>query len=164
MATIVVATDLPAGTAPVVEVAIDLARRLGARLLILHAMDLGRLTGRGRHDRIDQAREEREPLLLALVRQAREAGVEAEYLMWAGAPVDTITDAATSEGADILVIGARRRRRAGRLLLGSVTDELVRRVEMPVLVVPTMGASLASVAASGSEPAADTGSDLATEG
>ncbi|MBX3031646.1 MAG: universal stress protein [Chloroflexi bacterium] len=147
MSTIVVATDLVPGPTPVVDVAIDLARRLGARLLILHVMDLGRLTGRGRHDRIDQARAEREPVLLDLVRDARSAGVAAEFLLWAGAPVDTITDAVVSEGADMLVIGARRRRRAGRLLLGSVTDELVRRTDMPVLVVPTMGASAASLAA-----------------
>ncbi len=152
MGTIVVATDLSAASTPVVDVAIGLARRLAARLLILHVMDLGRVTGRGRHDRIDQARAEREPLLLELVRHARVAGVAAEYLMWAGAPVDTITDAVSSEGADMLVIGARRRRRAGRLLLGSVTDELVRRTDMPVLVVPTATA----IPAAGMDPVSET--------
>ena len=98
MGTVVVATDLSRVSEGAVEVGIDLARRLKARLLLLNVLDLGRLSGLGRHDRVDQARAEREPLLLDLVRNARDAGVEAEYLLFQGSPVEAITEAATSEG------------------------------------------------------------------
>ena len=74
MSTIVVATDLSRVSTRAVEVGLDLARRLSARLLLVNVLDLGRLSGRGRHDRVDQARAEREPVLLAMVRDARAAG------------------------------------------------------------------------------------------
>ncbi len=137
MSTVIVATDLTRVSARAVEVAIDLARRLSARLLLVNVLDLGRLSGLGRHDRVDQARAEREPVLLEMVRAARAAGVEAEFLLWQGAPVDTITEAATSEGAEMIVVGTHRRRGPGRMLLGSVSDELVRTAGVPVLIVPT---------------------------
>jgi nucleotide-binding universal stress UspA family protein len=137
MSTVVVATDLSRVSARAVEVGIDLARRLSARLLLLNVLDLGRLSGLGRHDRVDQARAEREPVLLELVRAARSAGVEAEFLLWQGSPVEAITEAATSEGAEMIVVGTHRRRGAGRLLLGSVSDGLARTAHVPVLIVPT---------------------------
>jgi nucleotide-binding universal stress UspA family protein len=135
--TVVVATDLSRVSARAVEVGIDLAQRLPARLLLLNVLDLGRLSGLGRHDRVDQARAEREPLLLELVRSARDAGVEAEYLLWQGSPVEAITDAAASEGAEMIVVGSHRRRGPGRTLMGSVSDGLVRTAGVPVLIVPT---------------------------
>ncbi|MEZ4596599.1 MAG: universal stress protein [Chloroflexota bacterium] len=137
MSTIVVATDLSRVSVRAVEVGIDLARRLAARLLLVNVLDLGRISGLGRHDRVDQARAEREPVLLDMVRAARAAGVEAEYLLWQGAPIETITDAATSEGAEMIVVGTHRRRGPGRMLLGSVSDGLVRTAGVPVLIVPT---------------------------
>ena len=137
MSTIVVATDLSHVSARAVEVGIGLARRLSARLLLVNVLDLGRLTGLGRHDRVDQARSEREPVLLDLVRAARAAGVDAEYLLWTGVPVEAITEAATSEGAEMIVVGTHRRRGPGRMILGSVSDDLVRTAGVPVLIVPT---------------------------
>ncbi len=136
MSTVVVATDLTRVSARAVEVGIDLARRLSARLLLVNVLDLGRLSGRGRHERVDQARAEREPVLLEMVRAARSAGVEAEFLLWQGAPVEGITEAAASEGAEMIVVGSHRRRGAGRMILGSVSDELVRTAGVPVLIVP----------------------------
>lgn len=130
------ATDLTRVSARAVEVGIDLARRLAARLLLVNVLDLGRLSGLGRHDRVDQARAEREPVLMSLVREARAAGVDAEYLLWQGAPVETIIEAAASEGAEMIVVGTHRRRGPGRMLLGSVSDELVRTSGLPVLIVP----------------------------
>ncbi len=41
-------------------------------------------------------------------------------------PSDGIAEAAASEGAEIIVVGTRRRRGAGRMLLGSVSDRLIR--------------------------------------
>jgi nucleotide-binding universal stress UspA family protein len=136
MSTVVVATDLSRVSTRAVDVGIDLARRLSARLLLLNVLDLGRLSGRGRHDRVDQARAEREPVLLEMVRAAREAGVEAEFLLWQGSPVETISEAATSEGAEMIVVGSHRRRGPGRMLLGSVSDGLARTARVPVLIVP----------------------------
>ena len=137
MSTIVLATDLTDVSAGAVARAIDLASRLCARLLIVNVLDLGRLSGRGKHERVDQARAEREEMLMDLVRIARTSGVHAEFLLWSGSAADGIAEAATSEGAEMIVVGTRGRRGAGRMLMGSVSDRLIRATRVPVLVVPS---------------------------
>ncbi len=46
MSTIVLATDLTDASAAALAWSVDLARRLSARLLVVHVLDLGRLSGR----------------------------------------------------------------------------------------------------------------------
>lgn len=133
--TILLATDLTAASREATDRAIDLASRLEARLLIVNVLEKRRLTGAGSHDRVDQARGEREALLVKTVRVAREAGVNAEFLVWDGDPGDSIAAAAEAEHADLVVVGTRGRSGAERMFLGSVSDHVVRHAESPVLVV-----------------------------
>jgi nucleotide-binding universal stress UspA family protein len=133
--TILLATDLTAASTEATERAVELASRLDARLLIVNVLEKRRLSGGGSHDRVDQARSEREVTLVKVVREAREAGVKAEFLVWEGEPGDSIAAAAEAEHADIVVVGTRGRSGAERLLLGSVSDHVVRHADCPVLVV-----------------------------
>lgn len=139
--TILLATDLAAASREATERAIDLAGRLGARLLIVNVLEKRRLSGAGAHDRVDQARTEREALLVQVVREAREAGVTAEFLVWDGDAGDSIASAAEAEDADLIVVGTHGRRGPGRMLLGSVSDHVVRTAACPVLVVRPGGRS-----------------------
>jgi nucleotide-binding universal stress UspA family protein len=132
--TILLASDLGSASAEATDVAIELAGRMGARLLILNALDNRRVLSAGRHERLDQARAEREGLLVEIVRRARAAGVSTEFLVWPGSPATAIREAAEAESADLLVVGSHGRDRAGRLVLGSVSDALVRQAPCPVLV------------------------------
>lgn len=52
-----------------------------------------------------------------------------------GDTAEAILRLATKAGAELLVIGARRRSPVGKLILGSVTQTLILEAEMPVLVV-----------------------------
>jgi len=133
--TVLLATDLTAASTEATERAIDLAARLGARLLIVNVLEQRRLSGGGSHDRVDQARAERETHLVELVRRARGAGVTAEFLVWEGDPASSIVAAAEAEAADLVVVGTRGRSGAERMLLGSVSDHVVRNADCPVLVV-----------------------------
>jgi nucleotide-binding universal stress UspA family protein len=133
--TILLATDLTVASREATARAIDLAARLGARLLIVNVLEKRRLTGAGAHERVDQARQERESLLVASVQRARGVGVTAEFLVWEGDAGDSITAAAEAEQADLVVVGTRGRSAAGRMLLGSVSDHVVRHAPCPVLVV-----------------------------
>lgn len=135
IATILLATDLTGASREATERAIDLASRLGARLLIVNVLEKRRLAGGGSHERVDQARSEREAHLVKVVRVARAAGVTAEFLVWQGDPGSSIAAAAEAEAADLVVVGTRGRSGAGRMLLGSVSDHVVRHAECPVLVV-----------------------------
>lgn len=132
--TILLATDLGRASSEATDVAVELAARLGARLLIMNALDMRRIRGTGRHDRLDQARAEREEILVDLVKHARAAGATAEFMVWPGAPATAIREAIEAEDADLLIVGSHGRDRAGRLVLGSVSDALVRQAPCPVLV------------------------------
>jgi nucleotide-binding universal stress UspA family protein len=133
--TILLATDLTGASREATGRAIDLASRLEARLLIVNVLEKRRLSGAGSHERVDQARTEREALLVKVVRDARDAGVTAEFLVWDGDPGDSIASAAEAEHADLVVVGTRGRSGAERMFLGSVSDHVVRHAECPVLVV-----------------------------
>ena len=113
--TVLLATDL----SPVSEIAttqaLDLAASIGARLLIVNVIDL-------------------EGLMLAIVDAARMRGIDATFLLWTGEPGQGIVAAAEAEQADLIVVGTRGLDRAGRFLLGSVSDYVVYHSVCPVLV------------------------------
>jgi nucleotide-binding universal stress UspA family protein len=133
--TILLATDLTVASREATARAIDLAGRLGARLLIVNVLEKRRLVGGGSHERVDQARAEREAHLVSVVREARAAGVTAEFLVWDGDAGSSIAAAADAEHADLVVVGTRGRSGAERMFLGSVSDHVVRHAACPVLVV-----------------------------
>jgi nucleotide-binding universal stress UspA family protein len=53
-----------------------------------------------------------------------------------GAPADVLLAAAEEVGADLIVVGTRGLRGAGRVLLGSVSAAVLARSRWPVVVVP----------------------------
>ncbi len=87
-----------------------------------------------RLSRLDQLRAESEQKLLRIVEQARNAGVQATFLVWTGEPGQSIVSAAQAEAADLVVVGTRALDRAGRFLLGSVSDYVVNHSTCPVLI------------------------------
>ncbi|MGB0686242.1 MAG: universal stress protein, partial [Planctomycetota bacterium] len=61
---------------------------------------------------------------------------EAEGHMVQGATVDTIVAEAEGRGADLVVAGTRGLGKLAQLLVGSTTDGLLKRLSVPLLVVP----------------------------
>jgi nucleotide-binding universal stress UspA family protein len=135
--TLLLATDLADASASATDEAFDLAGRLGARLLVVSVIDPGSLKmpgGRFRA-RIDQVRERREQQAQALVERGRAQGLDVSFLIWTGDPGDMIVEAAEAERADMVLVGSHGRGPVGRLLLGSVSEHVVRNAPCPVLVV-----------------------------
>lgn len=142
---LLLATDLADASASATDEAFDLAARLDARLLIVSVIDPGslKLPGGRFRARVDQVREHREQLAQALVTRGREAGIDMSFLVWTGDPGDVIVEAAEAEHADMVLVGSHGRGPVGRLLLGSVSEFVVRNAPCPVLVVrPREGAPL----------------------
>lgn len=131
--TILLATDLTPISNEATAQAIELAAALGARLLVVNVIDT-RERGSARAARVDQLRAGREPEMLDVVNRARSRGVEATYLLWTGEPGRSIVSAAQAEQADLIVVGTRGLDRAGRFLLGSVSDHVVFHAACPVFV------------------------------
>ena len=129
------ATDLTTASDEATQQALDLADSLDARLLVVNVIDPAARTNGVGMARVDQIRAEREPSLLEIVERARAWGVEATHLLWTGEPGKSIVAAAEAERADLIVVGTRGLARAGRWLLGSVSDHVVHHASCPVLVV-----------------------------
>jgi len=68
--------------------------------------------------------------------RARQAGVDAVDEVVQGGPSRTICDYVDSRGIDLVVMGTRGSRDIERIILGSVTERVVRNSAAPVLVVP----------------------------
>jgi nucleotide-binding universal stress UspA family protein len=66
---------------------------------------------------------------------ARARGIEADCVVWEGAAGEAILAAATSVGADLIVVGSHSRSGLGRMVLGSVSDHVVHNAAVPVMVV-----------------------------
>lgn len=54
-----------------------------------------------------------------------------------GTPARTIIETARSELADLIVVGTNQRKGFERLLIGSVTEDVIRDAERDILIVPT---------------------------
>ena len=132
---VLLATDLGPASRAATDEAIALAAQLGARLLVTSVVDTGEGGGDGSGRRVDQLRAGREAGAQEVVHEARARGIEAAFLVWEGDPGEAILNAAAAEGADLIVVGSRGRGPVGRLLLGSVSDHIVRHADCPVLVV-----------------------------
>lgn len=135
--TILLATDLGPASEAATDRALALARRLGARLLVVSVIDGRRLPHLGLHGtaRVDQVRDDREEAATRLVVRGQHAGVPVRFLVWEGDPGESIVDAAGAEEADLIVVGTHGRGGLGRVLLGSVSEHVVRHAPVPVLVV-----------------------------
>ena len=133
---ILLATDLSGASEGATRQAIDLARDLGATLLIVSVIDPGvHGAAGGRVERMDQRRRARETAAQEIVLRGRQAGVAVSFMIWEGEPGPSIVDAATSEQVDMVIVGSHGRGPMGRLLIGSVSEHVVRNAPCPVLVV-----------------------------
>ena len=134
---VLLATDLSRTSLPATNEAFAVASRLRAELLIVSVIDTAslRLPGGRFLARVDQVREHRQAAAQELVQRGRREGVVVRFLVWEGEPGEAIIEAATAEGADIIVLGSHGRGAIGRLLLGSVSERVARQAAVPVVVV-----------------------------
>jgi nucleotide-binding universal stress UspA family protein len=138
---ILVAVDDSPEARRALDQAIDLAARLGARVVLLSVAATALLP----RDLLDPApaqqlaerfRSAAERLLAQFRRTAEAAGVPVETRCVEGAPADEII-AEAGRGYLFVVIGRRGAGLAGRerALLGSVSDRVLRQSPVPVLLV-----------------------------
>jgi nucleotide-binding universal stress UspA family protein len=120
------------------DVAIDVARRYEGELVAVsvayspaHAE-----TDADRRESSEAAHRHLEQTFLSVADRAHRAGVEVEQQIIEGdTPAQALLDYAHEHGFDLIVLGHHVTRRAGRLLLHDVADDLYRQARAPVLVV-----------------------------
>ncbi len=128
--------------------AIRLARRMGARLRLLHVVDeLDYVNGfesaaSYAHEIIPLMRAAGEKLLAHGKQKAQDQGVPADSVLVLEGPgriCDHVAGQASLAKADLIVLGSHGRRGVARLLLGSDAEQIVRTAPVPVLVVRGSG-------------------------
>jgi nucleotide-binding universal stress UspA family protein len=143
MRRILLATDLTGASEVATDWAFALAERNGADLLVVSVIDPHELRQESQRTglRWDQVRDRRQAAAQELVVRGRPTGINVRILVWTGDPGESIVAAAEAEAADLIVVGTHGRGTIGRLLLGSVSEHVVRNAPCPVLVArPDAGA------------------------
>lgn len=120
-----------------------LARRLGARLTLVHVVEDPFTTGAwGAEVYIPDVGELLQNLTAAAERQltslkdgAATQGVTVKTTVITGRPAQSIIEHAASEGCDLIVMGTHGRTGLSHVVMGSVAERVLRRAPCPVLTV-----------------------------
>lgn len=126
---VVVATDFSEPARAGVRAAAAIARGLALPLSLVHVEDDDSSLD-------DPHRKASQTLLGYEVEVANAEGLEAHGHVRNGDPSTVLTEYADEHDAGLIAIGTRGTRGLQRVLIGSVTDRVVRRSHVPVLVVP----------------------------
>jgi nucleotide-binding universal stress UspA family protein len=115
--------------------AVELARQPGGELHLVGLVPLPHNDDEVRA--YERSRAEREKELEKVAETFRDDGLTCQVHVPNGVrrPADAILSVARIEGADLIVIGMRRRSRVGKLVLGSTAQEVLLDAECDVLSV-----------------------------
>ncbi len=143
---ILVPLDFSGASDAALRRAADLAARTGAALHVLHVVAGFEMTGAEMPD-ADRAFYQRvwdraEAKLNNYLQRAGLSGTGLEYVLAHGAPSQAILAYAEAHDIGLIVMGTHGRTGLQRFFLGSVAHEVLRRAEMPVMVVPMADAPL----------------------
>lgn len=133
---IVLPTDGSEGTENAVAHALELAEKFDAELYMVNVVDVRNFyDGISWEDVMEKAEARGEEIVEEVVQKARERGVQSDYKVIRGIPHQEINDYAEEKDADLIVMGTHSRKGLERMLLGSVTEKVLRTSEIPVLTV-----------------------------
>ena len=125
---VLAAVDFSVPARSAYDQALALARHNAAELIVIQAVPP--------EQPFDAQGQERRALATSLRQMASEAKVEFAYRVQHGDPAEIILLHAASVRPDVIVVGSHQRRGLERLRVGSVSERVVAKTSIPVLVVP----------------------------
>ena len=138
--TILVPTDFGAGSDHALAYAVDLARALGAEIVVMHAYEIpmigfpdGALVATP--EMATRVSNGAQAGLTKAVEPHASSGVPIRSVLKEGGTWQTINETAQEMGAGMIVMGTHGRHGLPRALLGSVAEKVVRTAHVPVLTV-----------------------------
>jgi nucleotide-binding universal stress UspA family protein len=137
-ATILVATDL-SDLDHLMPFALEQAGETGARLILLHALPPSAVFGADAagmpyYDK-GSALETAQEMLRPWCEAAARRGIRCDTVVREGHPTQQIAAAVRQFQGDRVLLGTRSRSKIGKLLLGSVAEQVLRSVYLPVMTV-----------------------------
>lgn len=136
---VVIAVDGSEEATRAAGVGMDVARLFDATVDVVHVVERRALRLTAGADEAERLRTRADSVLADVENQAAARGVSVETLRRDGTPSVVLADYAAECDADLLVVGRQGLTGLGRRLLGGVTEKLLRRTDVPVLVVPDDG-------------------------
>ncbi len=134
---ILIALDGSEGSARAVPHAVELARRDGAKLVVVHVEE--RIAAKGDMPPLRADEEEIVKTIRDQVAAIQSDGIDAELVttsVMLGGPGSAIAAVAEDVGADLIVIGTRGHSSIPGLIVGSVAHRLLHVAHRPILAVP----------------------------
>ncbi|WP_441291068.1 universal stress protein [Sorangium sp. KYC3313] len=142
MKTLLLAHDFNATSEIALDTAIELARKLSAKIVVAHVYSVPVYSFPEGSSLIPSAEDAarigdaaQRSLDQVLERRRATPGVEISGVLRAGIPDEEICRLADEIGADMIVIGTHARGVVARALLGSVAQRVVRSAKVPVLSI-----------------------------
>jgi len=128
-------TDFSDLSAHGVRYACRLAKEMDAEIIVLN-VDVLDESNRVDKREIEQHKKRLAEFVAEKIPDAG-AGLKMRPVVDAGQPFGAIIDCAEKEGVDLIVMSSHGRTGLSRMLIGSVTDKILRGAPCPVLVVPS---------------------------
>jgi len=148
MKTLLVPVDFSEVTEPMLDQAEALARAYHSRVWILHCVaesppigavgEIPTFIPIPETSLSDRFPEEFQRLE-ALVAREQARGIDAERVLRSGSVIDAILSTADQTSADLIILGSHGHGALYELVVGTVTQSVLRRSPRPVLVVPSRG-------------------------
>ena len=132
---VAVAIDFTAADGPALSYAVMAAQRAKARLLLFHVVESGGASFL-QDDLDDSEARADQSRLESYAAELGELGMEAEYDLGAGRPVDELARLAREHHADLMVCGSHGHRGVGDLIHGTTIEALRHRLDIPVIITP----------------------------
>jgi nucleotide-binding universal stress UspA family protein len=136
---ILVPSDGSEGSSVAARYAAELAGSFGARVTVLHVVEMPRIPDyffRMKESEIRDEFIEGGKAVLGLTQKIFvQSGISANTDLREGRPGDVIPQVAREGGFDLIVIGSRGVGAAESMLMGSVSEQVARKAPCPVLIV-----------------------------
>ena len=138
--TILVPTDFGAGSDNAIAYAADLAKALGAEIVIMHAWELppmGIADGAvgATTELVDQVQQSAQLGVDKALQQLSSLHIASRGFLKQGPSANAIVECADEVGAGMIVMGTKGRTGVTRAILGSTAEKVVRTAHQPVLTI-----------------------------
>ena len=144
-------TDLSSFSASGVRYACNLAKALGAEVIVAHAVSTSEFTSHATSLKITTSGAEADDLIGKLVEHQKQqlrqfcehhlasvsADLNVQQIVEMGDPRTLIVNWARDKAADLIVMSTHGRSGLPRMILGSVTEKVLRSAACPVLAIPS---------------------------
>ncbi|MGA2676577.1 MAG: universal stress protein [Methanobacterium sp.] len=127
--TIIVPTDGSKFAERAEDVAISIAKNFNGKLVVLHIIDEKLIYP------YEVLEEEGKTILRKASKKAEEQDITADTVLIVGDPSHDMSKIVEKTGADLVVIGTHGKTGLEKFLMGSVAENAIKTVEVPVLLV-----------------------------